>query len=262
MPGTPTSRLSIPTIDGSTDDVSTYPDVNLAQMQIVDQFGLRPRNTTGTTRANPGDYLDCNVPSMGVILPAPDEGVLVGVYANEGIDSTSPVTINTGNGEVVISGPGVASGNNNLWLGQPLTSVVLLGDGNNWVVISGALDTGWLPLDPGQTFGGTFMTVNAAARQVGARVSVRGSITNASGTIVEPSSFVLAGLPNVLLPPEPISFPMVTNDNGGLILVGSATCSTEGGITLGSTLILQAGSYPNTPLNLVEGFVFPLNFSY
>lgn len=36
MPGTPTSRLALPTIASATDDVSAYPAVNLSQMTTLD----------------------------------------------------------------------------------------------------------------------------------------------------------------------------------------------------------------------------------
>jgi hypothetical protein len=51
MPGTPTTRLSIPTISGSVDDVSAYPAANLAQMEIVDNAAVY---LSGTLAARAG----------------------------------------------------------------------------------------------------------------------------------------------------------------------------------------------------------------
>lgn len=50
MPGTPTPRLSLPTINGFTDDVSSYPAVNLSQVDILDDAQLC---STGTLAARP-----------------------------------------------------------------------------------------------------------------------------------------------------------------------------------------------------------------
>jgi len=68
MPGTPTTRLSIPTINGAVDSPATYAGVNLAQMNIVDS--LANYLPAGTLVACPSS------PPEGSFYRATDTGLL------------------------------------------------------------------------------------------------------------------------------------------------------------------------------------------
>jgi hypothetical protein len=75
-------------------------------------------------------------PSITVTLPAPTENAIVGVVASASVTEAAPVTVSYGS--AVIFGTGLSTaGASSFILGLPGASVLLMGTGTDWWIISG-----------------------------------------------------------------------------------------------------------------------------
>lgn len=101
MPGTPTTRLSLPTINGATDAVSSYPSVNTSQMGTLDNAAIYQSGTLAARPATPvagtfyfatdGPTLYCYDGSAWLLAGHPDTG-WVALSLNAGWANGTTVT--------------------------------------------------------------------------------------------------------------------------------------------------------------------------
>jgi hypothetical protein len=182
MPGTPTPRLGLATIDGATDAVSSYPAVNLSQMDILDNALLQPVYTAFATSGTAADgQLAVGAPGVTITLPAIGSlSKVIVVQANSTVTGANPVTVAAGGGQT-ISGVG-ASGVSSILLGTAFATVTLFANagGSAWEIISGQQDTGWVALTLSTNWV-AWTGYTPAARLIGDRVWLCGKATNQTG---------------------------------------------------------------------------------
>lgn len=160
---------------------------------------------------------------ISVGLPAASSAGLapITIVANTGVTGASPVTVTGAN----IFGIGLSAASSFV-LGTPLSSVTLLPQGSNWVMIAGQQDTGWLTITLAGNVGPAASYDTPSARLVGDMVRLKGAFTNTSGSAITIGTTV-ATVPSAMHPATQrgigITFP------GGL-LSGPAIAITTGGI--------------------------------
>lgn len=139
-------------------------------------------------------------PGITVTLPSPVATQIVAVHANNGVTTSSPVTVAGSN----INGLGLLNASSFL-LGTPSSSVILQGDGTNWLIIAGQQDTGWVTIGLQTNWATTSGYYAPGGRLIGDRVWLRGSAQNNTGG---PAYFSVT-LPTGMTPARSLSFPAI-----------------------------------------------------
>lgn len=264
MPGTPTTRLSLPTIDGSTDAVSSYPAVNSSQMEILDNAAIYDEGTlVSRTAGEHGQFY--RTTDAGAETFAWTDGTLwlpLGLIPSSKSSNASAVSgqaiITTGSGAITITLPSHVAGQKvavvnmtsnvttvsgssiqgaglssaaSFPLGTVGASATLLDDGTNWNMIAGQQDGGWQPLPegafaPAPGYGAPFI------RLFGNQVLLKGSLQNVQG-LTDNLSVTLA-----------VAFrPAATVQPGNGLLLTSAGHLTGPSIGSGDIQALDNASY-------------------
>lgn len=109
---------------------------------------LVPISQSTSTTMVAGNRYYSNAPTTQT-LPAPSDGLVVGVVASIAATGANPVTVAYGSGGGAIFGPGLStSGVSSFVLGTPLSSVTLVALGGAWIIFQGQPDTGWMSVTP------------------------------------------------------------------------------------------------------------------
>jgi hypothetical protein len=195
----------------------------------VPPSGLFPKGITSSTTTSSGQLLEVTGTSaVTVTLPAHSKGQRVAVS-----NFSSAVTTVAGSD---IYGPGVAAGSS-IPLG-PSANVTLLDDGASWLIVAGALDSGWVALTPG-----TNITSSASIRQLGDRVWLKGYLES-TGSVAGETVIATWSTSNVSTPPGlgAAAMPASTSQGSGEpndVYFGSKALYLDIGVTGGVFIYLE-----------------------
>lgn len=205
---------------------------------------LAPFHQTAETTANytavDRDML-LVTPGVTITLPAPQLGMMIGVQAETGTGA-SPVTVTTPSGLIV--GRGLSGSTSTFTLGTRGASVILFcGDPGLWQIISGAPDTGWLPL----TLASGLVVFNSLGGEPTPGVRVRGNLAQLRGGVLNSSgSPVINGvtLPTAAEPTSTQLFTLVSGSALTPMAILAATAVMEMTIAAGNAMLFDGVSYP------------------
>jgi hypothetical protein len=191
-------------------------------------FGRGPlatRSGNANLTANVGDLVVA-ISGVTVTLPtptAPDQ--IVGVFAASSVTGSNPVTVSAGANTIYGGGPTSASA---LTLGQPDSFMILQSlSTNQWLVIAGEQDTGWVALTPATHWSASAGAYAPAIRLVGNMVEASGALTG-DGSSPTP----INTLPAAFRPAATVSF-FAGNCNitpAGVFTSGSSTACYLNGL--------------------------------
>lgn len=195
---------------------------------------------TSTTVAAGNRYLAAAGTTM--TLPAPSDGLAVGITAATTATATSPVTVSYGSGGGSIFGGGlVAGGAASFALGTPVASVTLHAQSSNWIIHTGVQDTGWALMAGGAGVG-PGAGFAPASRLLGDRIHLCGSLSF-SGLVSPGNTWAqLAHLPLTTAVLTGLYQPSTTFIAGAVVGTDGVMRSTYG-VNSGSTIGLDGWSF-------------------
>jgi hypothetical protein len=126
--------------------------------------------------------------SITVTSPAVVAGNKFGAFANYAATNASPVTVTAVGGYLI--GPGIPASTSSILLGTPHANISFACDGTNWILTSGAQDSGWITPTLGNSW--VTSTYTPMYRIVGNRVILRGDLsggTNGTTAWTMPSGY-------------------------------------------------------------------------
>ena len=214
---------------------STY----MPQMQYVTM------STSGT--AVNGQIVSATA-GITVTLPSPTLNAMVAIVASATATEASPVTVSYYYGSGAFYGPGMA-GASNFKLGSGNAFVWLVCDGENWTVISGQQDTGWINAGFASGYGAAAGWPAPAYRIVGDVVRLRGAAENTSGGAISNANPIITSLP---APADHVAPPctIIQAITGRLDIPAGGTSaaffSTSTALAAAAIVLFDGSSYPLT----------------
>jgi hypothetical protein len=155
------------------------------------------------------------LPSAGttMTLPStPPDGTIVAIQAPLAATGASPVTVSS---PVTMYGPGMSGGATSFTLGMPMAYVALryIAGANDWLIVSGQQDTGWVAL----TFTSNWLytsspvTTPPSFRKIGGTLYFKGQVTNATGGTLTAGTYITTSFPASALPSFTANLAVVLN---------------------------------------------------
>lgn len=204
-------------------------------------LGLILSIVTGNIAAVSGQMLHCSGASATITLPSHSASQVVGITNY----TTNGTTVNGSS----IFGPGMLSAASTFQLATPGTSVVLIDNGTNWLIIAGQQDTGWLLLSYSPGITGEAFYYTPGARLVGDTVKLCGMLS--IGLTYGPGQ-TLATLPAAVRPIHSVTCPTSVYFGAGSPVLYTTTSIqiTSAGLlncldylVAGSSLSLDSANY-------------------
>jgi hypothetical protein len=177
----------------------------ILRSQLAGGFGnLAWTSVSSNTNATDGKFYRVTATAT-VTLPSASGNVTIGVF-NSSTSGTVTITASSG----VILGEGLGgSGASSITLGVLGSSVVVIGDGTNWYIVSGQQDTGWTSLT--SLLPSNWVAASGyyapALRLKGDLVRIRGAVQNNTGVDGSMSLTV----PTSFRPASDVGMPVGTN---------------------------------------------------
>ena len=216
-PSLPTSALAlayalVPATSGAASVL------NVASLVKPNLPALVSKGLSGSYTLVANDLYVPNTPGLTATLPAPTQGVTLGVF-NVGGTAASPTMVTASSGDIYGPGAGSAS---SILLGASDAFVVLTGTGTNWLITAGQQDTGWIPLS-------TYLTnswASAGGPGTGATVAAfrkQGNIVRFGGEVASGSSTTMStAIPAAYRPTYLTAYAVPNSSAGQLVEVTAA----------------------------------------